>query len=88
MITYSNFSQSKGAKHAYFFDEKISATRSGKYNIIIKNLSTMLDLKFKTYFERELWMQELEKKFKNFKQKIKNNKYKSFTNEKKNNYAH
>ena len=88
MLTYSNFSQSKGAKHAYFFDETINATRSGKYNIIIKNLSTMLDLKFKTYFERELWIQELEKKFKKFKQIIKNNKYKSFTNEKKNNYAH
>ena len=88
MLTYSNFSQSKGAKHAYFFDEKISATRSGKYNIIIKNLSTMLELKFKTYFERELWIQELEIKFKKFKQIVKNNKYKSFTNEKKNNYAH
>ena len=88
MITYSNNSQSRGGKHAYFFDENIKAQRSGKYNITITNLSRMLELKFKTYFERELWFEELEKRIKKYKIIIKNNKYKAYTNEKKNNYAH
>ena len=87
MIIYSNFSQSKGGKHAYFFDENIKAQRSGKYNITITNLSRMLDLRFKSYFERELWFQELEKRIQKYKLIIKNNKYKAYTNEKKNNYA-
>ena len=79
---YSNFSQSKGGKHAYFFDEKIKAVRNGKYNITVTNLSRILELKFKSYFERELWIHEIEKRIKIFKQLIKNNIYKSFTNEK------
>ena len=88
MITYSDLSKSQGAKHIYFFDEKIKATRNGKFNIKITNLSRILELKFKTYFERELWMNEIEKRIQKFKELIKNNKYKAFTNEKKNNYAH
>ena len=87
IITYSNLSQASDGKHAYFFDEKIKAERSGKYNIVINNLSRMLELRFKNYFERELWIQEIDKRIQRYKQLIKNNKYKSYTNEKKNNYA-
>ena len=88
MITYSDLSASQGAKHAYFFDEEIRAVRNGKTNITITNLSRVLELKFKNYFERELWKQEIEERIKKFKQIIKNNKYKAYTNEKKNNYVH
>ena len=88
MITYSDLSVSSGAKHAYFFDEEIRAERIGKCNIKIKNLSRSLELKFKNYFERELWKQEIEERIKKFKEIIKNNKYKAYTNEKINNYAH
>ena len=88
MITYSDLSVSSGAKHAYFFDEEIKAERSGKCNIKITNLSRSLELKFKNYFERELWKQEIEERIKKFKEIIKNNKYKAYTNEKINNYAH
>ena len=88
IITYSNLSQAQDGKHAYFFDEKIKAERSGKDIITITNLSRKLELRFKNYFERELWMQEIDKRITKFKRSLKNNKYKSFTNEKKNNYAH
>ena len=88
MITYSDLSASQGAKHAYFFDEEIRAVRVGKTNIKITNLSRSLELKFKNYFERELWKQEIEERIKKFKQIIKNNKYKAYTNEKQNNYVH
>ena len=88
MITYSDLSVSPGGKHAYFFDEEIKATRSGKYCIKITNLSRILELRFKSYFERELWKQEIEERIKKFKLIVKNNKYKAYTNEKMNNYAY
>ena len=88
MITYSDLSVSPGGKHVYFFDEEIRAVRSGKTNIKITNLSRMLELKFKNYFERELWKHEIDERIKKFKTIIKNNRYKAYTNEKMNNYAH
>ena len=88
MITYSNLSDSPGGKHVYFFDEEIKARRVGKLNIKIINLSRILELKFKSYFERELWKQEIEKRISKFKNVIKFNQYKAYTNEKINNFAH
>ena len=87
MITYSNLSNSPGGKHVYFFDEDIKARKVGKLNIKIINLSRVLELKFKNYFERELWKQEIDKRINKFKNVIKYNKYKAYTNEKINNYA-
>ena len=87
MITYSNLSDSPGGKHVYFFDEEIKARKVGKLTIKIINLSRVLELKFKSYFERELWKQELDKRISNFKNVIKFNQYKAYTNEKINNYA-
>ena len=71
MITYSNLSDSPGGKHVYFFDEEIKARRVGKLNIKIINLSRILELKFKSYFERELWKQEIEKRISKFKNAVK-----------------
>ena len=88
MITYSDLSASSQGKHVYFFDKEIKAVRNGKFSITITNLSRVLELKFKTYFERELWKREIEERIKRFKQNIINNKYKAFTNEKMNNYAY
>ncbi len=88
MITYSDFSVSPGGKLAYFFDEEIKAVESGKLCIKITNLSRSLELKFKSYFERELWKQEINERIKKFKEVVKNNKYKAYTNEKRNNYVH
>ena len=52
------------------------------------NANKTLDFElFKSYFERELWFQELEKRIQKYKLIIKNNIYKAYTNEKKNNYA-
>ena len=88
MITYSDLSVSPGGKHVYFFDEEIKAVRNGKLSIKITNLSRVLELKFKNYFERELWKQEIEERIKKFKQIVKNNRYKAYTNEKMNNFCH
>ena len=88
MITYSDLSASSGGKHAYFFDEEIRVIRSGKCSIKIANLSRILELKFKSYFERELWKNAIEERIKKFKLIVKSNKYKAYSNEKMNNYAH
>ena len=88
MITYSDCSESYGGKHVYFFDEEIKAVRNGKLCIKITNLSRVLELKFKNYFERELWKQEIEERIKKFKKIVKSNRYKAYTNEKMNNFAH
>ena len=88
MITYSNLSNSPGGKHVYFFDEAIKARNVGKLTIKVINLSRVLELKFKSYFERELWKQEIEKRISKFKNVIKFNQYKAYTNEKINNFAH
>ena len=88
MITYSDLSVSPEGKHVYFFDEEIKAVRNGKLCIKITNLSRVLELKFKNYFERELWKQEIEQRIKKFKQNITNNRYKAYTNEKMNNFAY
>ena len=88
MITYSNLSNSPGGKHVYFFDEEIKAKRVGKLSMRIINLSRMLELKFKSYFERELWKLEIEKRITKFKNVVKFNQYKAYTNEKINNFAH
>ena len=87
MITYSNLSNSPGGKHVYFFDEEIKAKRVGKLNMKVINLSRVLELKFKSYFERELWKAEIEKRITKFKNIVKFNQYKAYTNEKVNNFA-
>ena len=87
MITYSNLSNSPGGKHVYFFDEEIKAKRVGKLNIRVINLSRVLELKFKSFFERELWKIEMEKRITKFKNVVKFNRYKAYTNEKINNFA-
>ena len=87
MITYSNLSNSPGGKHVYFFDEEIKAKRVGKLSMRVINLSRALELKFKSYFERELWKIEIEKRITKFKNVVKFNRYKAYTNEKINNFA-
>ena len=87
MITYSNLSNSPGGKHVYFFDEEIKAKRVGKLIIRVINLSRVLELKFKSFFERELWKIEMEKRITKFKNVVKFNRYKAYTNEKINNFA-
>ena len=87
MICYSNLSNSPGGKHVYFFDEEIKAKRVGKLIIRVINLSRVLELKFKSFFERELWKIEMEKRITKFKNVVKFNRYKAYTNEKINNFA-
>jgi phospholipase D1/2 len=86
-IYYSDKSNSDTGKNVYFFDESLSLEKD-KDTITIKNISRSLILKFKTIFETEIWYKEIKRRSDAMKDILKNNKYKSYTNEKKGNSAH
>ena len=86
-IYYSDKSNSDTGKNVYFFDEGLILEK-GRDTITIKNISRGLILKFKTAFETQLWYREIKRRVDTMKNILKNNKYKSYTNEKKGNSAH
>ena len=87
-IYYMDKSNSENGKNVYFFDSDLKVTREGRDIINITNISRSLILKFKTFFERELWYSEIMKRAETMKKILANNIYKSYTNEKKGNKAH
>ena len=86
-ISYSNNSNDSGGKTIYFFDAETKISRIGKNEIKIHFLSRNLQLKFDTFFQRELFIKEFEKRIETFIKLVANNKYKAYTNEKSNNIA-
>ena len=86
-ISYSDSADSQGGKTVYFFDSESQADRVGKATIRIKFLSRKLELSFSSFFERELFKQEFDRRILRYINLIKNNEYKAFTNEKARNLA-
>ena len=86
-ISYSDKSNSQGGKTVYFFDSESKADRVGKLSIRLKFLSRKLELTFCSFFERELFKQEFDKRILRYINSIKNNEYKAYTNEKARNLA-
>ena len=87
-IYYKDKIDSQNGKNVYFFDKDLIVNREGRDSIIITNLSRSLILKYKTIFEREIWFREINKRSEKMKKILSNNKYQSYTNEKKKNKAH
>ena len=87
-IYYMDKSDSESGKNVYFFDADLKVKKDGRDSIIVTNISRSLILKFKTFFERELWYSEIMKRAENMKKILANNLYKSFSNEKRGNKAH
>ena len=87
-IYYMDQSNSESGKNVYFFDKDLQVKKEGRDIINVKNVSRTLILKFRTFFERELWYSEINKRAENMKKILANNIYKSYTNEKKGNKAH
>ena len=82
-IFYLNQIDWKEGKVVYFFDRNMQIIDNGKKYLKIKNLSMTLNLKFKDYFEKEIWKKELEKRKLQYNLLVESNKYNSYTNEKK-----
>ena len=87
-IYYMDKSNSDAGKNVYFFDRDLKVTKEGRDIINITNLSRTLILKFKTFFEREIWYSEIMKRAELTLKILSSNIYKSYTNEKQGNSAH
>ena len=72
----------KEGKFVYFFNKDMKINRDGKDCLIIKNASMKLVLKFNSFFERELWKSELDKRKINIELLSKCHRYESYATEK------
>ena len=66
-------------KVVYFFDKDMKIERDGKNSLKIKNASMNLNLKFNSFFEREKWKDELEKRKINIELLSKYNRFEAYT---------
>ena len=88
MIYYSNSSQDSTGKNVYWFDSGVKLIREGKKNLSIKNVSRTLTLQFNSFFEREIWFEEINSRIEKFINSISSNIYQSYAIEKPMNLCH
>ena len=81
-LFYSNDPALKEGKIVYFFDKDMTIENDGKKGLKINNASMYLNLKFDSFFEREIWKNELERRKLNYKLLVDSNKYNAYTNSK------
>ena len=79
-LFYSNKSTFKEGKVVYFFDKDMKIENDGSHSLKIKNASMTLYLRFKDFFEKEYWKNELERRNSNYKLLLAANEYSSYTN--------
>ena len=84
MICYLNDPNNMIGKNVYWFDENSEIYKINQRKLEIENLSTSLDLKFETKFERDLWFKEINKRIEIKRNEIMNNVYHSFASQKNN----
>ena len=87
MIYYANSSICDIGKNVYWFDDGIQVNKEGEESITIRNVSRVLNIRFSSVFECELWYSEITSRVEKFKNIIKNNKYGAYTNKKRFNLA-
>ena len=88
-IYYMDKSDSENGKNVYFFDrDTLVNINKNESEINITNNSRSLILKFKTFFEVNIWYNEIKKKVDTMKKIIENNPYEAYTNMKRGNKAH
>ena len=87
-IYYSDKSDSVKGNNVYFFTDSMKIERSKKKILIISGAGPDLILKFSSYYERELWCNEITLRMENLRKLIQHNLYGAYTNEKLNNLAY
>ena len=87
-IYYSDKSYSEKGNNVYFFTDSMKIERSKKKILIISGAGPDLILKFSSYYERELWCNEITLRMENLRKLIQHNLYGAYTNEKLNNLAY
>ena len=87
-IYYSDKSDSVKGNNVYFFTDSMKIERSKKKILIISGAGPELILKFNSFYERELWCNEITSRMEKLKKIIDCNIYGAYTNEKLNNKAY
>ena len=87
-IYYSDKSYSEKGNDIYFFTDSMKVTRSKKKILIISGAGPDLILKFSSFYERELWNNEITHRMEKLKKILDYNIYGAYTNEKLNNQAY
>ena len=87
-IYYSDKSDSAKGNNVYFFTDSMKIIRSKKKLLIISGAGPDLILKFSSFYERELWCNEITLRMEKLKSIIDHNLYGAYTNEKLNNKAY
>ena len=87
-IYYSDKSDSEKGNEVYFFTDSMKVLPYKKKMIIISGAGPELILKYSSYYERELWLNEITFRMEKLKKIIKENKFGAYTNEKLNNKAY
>ena len=82
-LFYLNNPKYREGKIVYFFNKDMKIENDGEKCLQIINNSMYLKLKFKNFFEKEYWRNELEKRKKNYELLYGKNKYNAYENKKK-----
>ena len=78
-LFYLNDPELKEGKIVYFFDKNMKIENDGKDGLNIRNAQMRLNLKFNSFFEKEYWRTELERR-KNNVALLQSNKFNAYTN--------
>ena len=87
-IYYSDKSYSEKGNDIYFFTDSMKISPLKKKMLIISGAGPDLILKFNSYYERELWFNEITYRMEKLKKILDENKFGAYTNEKLNNKAY
>ena len=87
-IYYSDKSDSEKGNEVYFFTDSMKISPLKKKMLIISGAGPDLILKFNSYYERELWFNEITYRMEKLKKILDENKFGAYTNEKLNNKAY
>ena len=87
-LFYLNDPTQKEGKIVYFFDKDMKIENDGEKSLIINNNSMKLKLRYKNFFEKEYWRNELERRIEHYQLIFGNNKYSAYANMKRFNLCH
>ena len=82
-LFYLNKPNLKEGKVVYFFDKDMKIENDGERYLKLQNNSMTLNLRFKDFFEKEYWRNELDTRKINYKLMADENKYNAYANAKK-----
>ena len=81
-LFYLNDPELKEGKTTYFFDRDMKIENDGEDCLKIKTNSMNLNARYKNFFEKEIWRNELERRVRGYKSLLGENKYNAYASPK------